>query len=89
MSASGDSHASTRTSRSSAQRELRKAVDRIADTLDGNQRDIAAICNAGAYATKMAAVAERTASNMGQQLQDIATVVRSLQKNAECRESKH
>jgi RNA polymerase-interacting CarD/CdnL/TRCF family regulator len=81
MSVSGDSHASTRTSCSSAQRELRKAVDRIADTLDGNQRDT------GAYATKMAATEERAASNMGQQLQDIATVVRSLQKSAECWES--
>jgi hypothetical protein len=86
MSASGDSRASTRTSRSSAQRELCKAVDRIANMLDGNQRDIAAICNTRAYATKMATVAECTASNMGQQLQDIATVVRSLQKSAEHRE---
>jgi hypothetical protein len=86
-SASGDSHASTRTLRSSAQRELRKAVDRIADTLDGNQCNIAAIREAGAYATKMAAAAERAASNMGQQLQDIATVVRSLQKSAKRRES--
>jgi hypothetical protein len=72
---------------SSAQCELRKAIDRIADMLDGNQRDIAAIRKAGAYATKMAATAECAASNMGQQLQDIATVVRLLQKSAECRES--
>jgi hypothetical protein len=64
------SHASTRTLRSSAQRELCKAVDKIADTLDGNQRDITAIREAGAYTTKMAATAERAASNMGQQLQD-------------------
>jgi hypothetical protein len=88
-SASGDSHASTRTSRSSAQRELCKAVDRIADTLDGNQRNIAAICDAGAYVTKMATAAEHAASNMGQQLQDIAMVVRSLQKSAEHQELRH
>jgi hypothetical protein len=75
-SASGDSHVSTRTSCSSAQHELRKAVDRIADTLDGNQHNIATIRDAGAYATKMAAAAEHAASNMRQQLQDIATVVR-------------
>jgi hypothetical protein len=86
-SASGDSHASTGTSRSSAQRELHKAVDRIANMLDGNQRNIAAIHDARAYATKMAATAECAASNMGKQLQDIATVVRSLQKSAKCRES--
>jgi hypothetical protein len=36
----------------------------------------------------MAAKAERAASNMGQQLQDIATIVRSLQKSAERRESR-
>jgi hypothetical protein len=86
-SASGDSHVSTRTLCSSAQRELRKAVDRIADTLDGNRCDIATIHDAGAYATKMAATAEHAASNMGQQLQDIATVIRSLQKSAERQES--
>jgi hypothetical protein len=49
--------------------------------LDGNQHDIAAIHEAGAYTTKMAATAERAASNMGQQLQDIAMVIRSLQKS--------
>jgi hypothetical protein len=54
--------------------------------LYGNQHDIATICDAGAYATKMAAAAERAASNMGQQLQDIAMVVRSLQKSTECQE---
>jgi hypothetical protein len=86
-SASGDSHASTRTSHSSAQHELRKAVDRIADTLDGNQHDIATIHDTGAYATKMAATAERASSNMGQQLQDIAMVIRLLQKSTKCRES--
>jgi hypothetical protein len=86
-SISGDSYSSTRTSHSSAQCELHKAIDRIANTLDGNQRDIAAIHDTGAYATKMAAAAERAASNMGQQLQDIATVVRSLQKSAEHWES--
>jgi hypothetical protein len=85
-SASGDSHASTRTLRSSAQHELRKAIDRIADMLDGNQRDITTIRKVGAYTTKMAATAECAASNMGQQLQDIAMVVRSLQKSAEYRE---
>jgi hypothetical protein len=36
----------------------------------------------------MAAVAEHAASNMGQQLQDITTVVRSLQKSAEHWESR-
>jgi hypothetical protein len=55
--------------------------------LDGNQRNIAAIHEARAYATKMAAMAERAASNMGQQLQDLAMVVRPLQKSAEHRES--
>jgi hypothetical protein len=74
--------------RAAQHNELHKAVDKIADTLDGNQRDIAAIHDAGAYATKMAAMAECAASNMGQQLQDITTVVRSLQKSAERWESR-
>jgi hypothetical protein len=88
-STSGDSHASTRTSCSSAQHELCKAVDRIGDTLDGNQHDIAAMRDARAYATKMATAAEHAASNMGQQLQDIAMVVRLLQKSTKHRESRH
>jgi hypothetical protein len=88
MSASGDSRASTRMSCSSAQCELRRAVDRIVDTLDGNQHDITAIHEAGAYATKMAATAEHAASNMGQQLQDIAMIVRSLQKSTKRWESR-
>jgi hypothetical protein len=71
---------------SSAQRELCRTIDRIADTLDGNQHDIAAICKARAYATKMAATAEHAASNMGQQMEDLAAVIRSLQESAEHRE---
>jgi hypothetical protein len=87
MSASGDSRASTRTSCSSAQHELCRTIDRIADTLTSNQHDITAIHEAGAYTTKMAATAEHAASNMGQQMEDLAAVVRSLQESTEHRES--
>jgi hypothetical protein len=83
MSASGDSCASTRTLHSSAQRELCRTVDQIADTLTSNQHDITAIHEAGAYTTKMATTAERAASNMGQQMEDLAAVVRLLQESAE------
>jgi hypothetical protein len=86
-SASGDSRASTRTLCSSAQPELCRTIDRIADTLTSNQHDITAIREAGAYTTKMATTAECAASNMGQQMEDLAAVVRSLQESAECRES--
>jgi hypothetical protein len=87
-SASGDSHASTRTLHSSAQRELHRTVDQIANMLTSNQRDIAAICEAGAYATRMAATAERAASNMGQQMEDLAALMRSLQESTKRWESR-
>jgi hypothetical protein len=57
--------------------------------LTSNQNDILAIHEARAYATKMATTAECAASNMGQQMQDLAAVVRSLQKSAKCQESQH
>jgi hypothetical protein len=59
----------------------------MADTLTSNQRDIAAIHEAGAYVTQMATTVECAASNMGQQMQELAAIVRSLQKSAEHQES--
>jgi hypothetical protein len=59
----------------------------MADMLTSNQHDITAICEARAYATKMATMAERAASNMGQQMQELAAIMRLLQKSAKCQES--
>jgi hypothetical protein len=49
-----------------------RTLDQIVDTLTSNQCDIAAIREVGAYTTKMATMAERAASNLGQQMEDLS-----------------